>query len=118
MDRLEYSTSKDLFNDFCLWEYRPATSFENKFRSVNLLFNSFDYTGIDERYYDLVKAVRQGMGEFQTVWGVKCLGDDIRWELYFYDYRRRERKRSMTKLLDIISPFLRCDIPVNEDGNT
>jgi len=114
MDRLEYSTSKDLFNDFCLWEYRPSISFENKFRSVNLLFNSFDYTGMDERHYDLVKAVRQGMGEFQTVWGVKRLGDDIRWELYFYDYRRRERNRSMTKLLDIISPFVRCDIPVNE----
>jgi len=71
--------------------------------------------GLDDRYYDLVKTVRQGMGEFHTVWGAKLLGNDMRWELYFYDYRRRDRERSMTRLLDIIRPFIKCDVPVNED---
>jgi hypothetical protein len=115
MDRKEYTTEKDLFNDFCLWEYRPPAHFENKFRSVNLLYNSFDHMGMDERYYDLVNAVRKCMGEFQTVWGVKRTGHDIRWELYFYDYRRRDRERSVSRLLDIIRPFIRCGIDVNED---
>ncbi len=114
MDRLEYTTPKDVFNDFCLWEYRPAVSWENKFRSINLLFNSFDCMGLDERYYALAESVRQGMGEFQTVWGAKLIGGDMRWELYFYDYRRRERERSITRLLEVIRPFIRCGVPYSE----
>jgi hypothetical protein len=54
------------------------------------------------------------MGEFQTVWGAKLLGDEMRWELYFYDYRRRERKRSITRLLEAIKPFVTCGIPYDE----
>jgi hypothetical protein len=115
MYRLEYTTNQDIFYDFCLWEYRPAISCEHKFRSVNLLYNSFDYMGIHEGFFDLVQAIRQGMGESNTVWGIKQMGDDIRWEFYFYDYGRIERERSITKLLDIIRPFIRCEIKANEN---
>lgn len=115
MHPLEYTTSQDIFLDFCLWDYRPSIPYENKFRSVNLLYNSFDCIGVHERFFDLVQAIRQGLGESNTVWGVKQLGVDIRWEFYFYDYRRRERERSITKLLDIIKPFIRCGIKANEN---
>jgi len=115
VDRLEYTTGQDLFFDFCLWEYNPVVPYENKFRSVNLLFHSFDVIGVHGRIFDLVQAIREGMGVSRTVWGVKQLGDDIRWEFYFYDYRRRERERSITKLLDIIRPFIRCEIKANEN---
>jgi hypothetical protein len=115
MDRLEYTTNQDIFYDFCLWEYRPAISCEHKFRSVNLLYNSFDYMGVHERFFDLVQAIRQGIGVSNSVWGIKRMGDDIRWEFYFYDYRRRERERSITRLLDIIRPFIPCAIRANEN---
>lgn len=115
MHRIEYTTSKDLYHDFCLWPYSPPASPNNKFRSISQLFNSFYHMGLDDRYYDLIETIRQGMGEFQTVWGAKLLDNDMRWELYFYDYRRRERERSMTRLLDIIRPFIKCDVPVNEN---
>ncbi len=115
MDRIEYTTSQDIFYDFCLWKYTPAVPFENKFRSVNLLYNSFEQVGVHERFFDLVQAIREGVGESNTVWGVKRLGDDIVWELYFYDYGRRERTRSITGLLDIIRPFIMCKIKVNEN---
>ncbi len=111
---MEYTSAKDIFNDFCLWEYRPSLSWENKFRSINLLFNSFECMGLDERYYDFVKAIRKGMGEFQTVWGAKLIGGEMRWELYFYDYGRRERERSITRLLEAVRPFIRCGVPYNE----
>ena len=115
MDRLEYSTDQDVFYDFCLWEYKPAVPYENKFRSVDLLFRSFDVVGVNERIFDFVQAIREGIGLSHTVWGVKRLGDDIRWEFYFYDYRRRERERSMTKVLEIIRPFIRCEVKPNEN---
>lgn len=115
MERLEYTTAQDTFFDFCLWEYKPIVPYENKLRAASLLFHSFDVRGIDGRIYQIVQAIREGFGVSKTVWGVKQLGEEIAWEFYFYDYRRRERKRSITKLLDIISPFVRCEIPVNEN---
>ena len=113
--RFEYTTRQDLFFDFCLWDYRPIVPYENKFRSVNLLFQSFDMLGVNERIFNLVQAIREGIGVSRTVWGIKQLGNDIAWEFYFYDYKRRERERSITKLLDIITPLVSCDIRANED---
>jgi len=115
MDRLEYTTHQDLFFDFCLWEYRPAVPHESKFRSANLLFHSFDAMQTHERVFDLVRAIREGFGILRTVWGVKQLGRETRWEFYFYDYRKREREKSITGLLDIIRPFVPCDIKPNDD---
>lgn len=115
MDRLEYTTDQDRFFDFCLWPYTPAVPFENKFRSANLLFHSFDVTGLHESIFDLVKTIRKGIGVSHTVWGVKQLGENISWEFYFYDYGRRERQRSITKLLDIIRPHISCEIKANEN---
>jgi hypothetical protein len=115
MDRLEYATTRDIFFDYCLWEYKPVAPYENKFRSVNLLYHSFDFTGMDERMFQLVQAIRKGIGASHTVWGLKRQGEHIAWEFYFYDYRRRERERSITKLLDIIRPFIRCEIRANEN---
>jgi hypothetical protein len=114
-DRFEYTTAQDEFFDYCLWEYKPVAPYENKFRSANLLFHSFDFMGVDERAYDLVRAIREGLGLSRTVWGLKQLGNNIAWEFYFYDYQRRERERSITKLLDIINPFARCGIEPNEN---
>jgi hypothetical protein len=114
-DRLEYTTAQDEYFDYCLWEYRPIASYENKFRSVNLLFNSFQVTGIDERVFSLVQAIREGFGLSRTVWGLKHLGNTIGWEFYFYDYKRRERERSISRLLDIIRPFAPCEIEPNEN---
>lgn len=115
LNRLEYTTAGDSFLDFCLWEYTPIAPFESKLRAASLLFHSFDVAGIDVRVFELIKAIRDGFGVSNTVWGVKKLGSDIAWEFYFYDYRKRERKRSITKFLDIVHPFADCEIRVNED---
>jgi hypothetical protein len=114
-DRFEYAEARDEFFDYCLWEYRPSVPYENKFRSVNLLFHSFDLMGVNERVFDFVQAIREGFGLSRTVWGLKQLGNTIAWEFYFYDYQRRERERSISKLLDIIRPFAACEIQPNEN---
>jgi hypothetical protein len=106
--------AQEIFYDFCLWEYKPLTSCDNKLRSSNLLFNSFEFTGVNERVSDLIQAIREGFGVSHTVWGLKKIGDAIRWEFYFYDYRRVERERSITKLIHILRPYVRCPIEVNE----
>ncbi len=113
-DRLELTTSDDLYYDYCLWQYRPIAISEGKLRSANLLYHSFEVADAPDNAYDLVTAIRQGIGMFNTVWGVKHVDGRLRWELYFYDYRRRARERSMTRVFQAIHPFIPCAISPNE----
>jgi hypothetical protein len=110
----EYTTPEDQYYNYCWWPYQPVATVENKYRPVNLLFHSFLVAGIDARAFEIVRAIQQSIGRFRTVWGAKQLGDRLAWEFYFYDYARRERDVSITRVLKAIQPLVRCDIPVNE----
>ncbi len=37
------------------------------------------------------------------------------WEFYFYDYERRERTVSISRVLEAIRPYVRSDVRVNEN---
>jgi len=115
MRALEYTTEQDVFYDYCLWEYRPIAPPAGKLRSVNLLAHSFEVAGITPRAFELIPALRAGIGQSRTVWGVKRRGETLSWEFYFYDYRRRERERSITKVLEILRPFVACEVRASED---
>ncbi len=116
-DRIELTTPDDIYYDYCLWQYEPVASPENKLRSVNLLYHSFELTCAPDSAYGLVEAIRREIGMFNTVWGIKQIGDELRREFYFYDYRRRARERSITRVLRAISPFIHCAVSVNESLN-
>lgn len=117
MHRLEFTTPRDPFLDFCMWPYRPPSPYHAKLRSVNLLLHAFAFANAGERAFRIVQAVRDGIGPFRTVWGVKQSGGRIAWELYFYDYERREREISVAKLLSVLEPMVRCDLRINEKTN-
>lgn len=114
LGRLEYTTREDPFFNYCLWKYTPVAPIENKFRPVNLLFHSFEVAGLDARAVQLVQTIRDAIGSFRTVWGSKWLDNRLAWEFYFYDYMRREREVSITRVLEAIRPLIKCDIRVNE----
>jgi hypothetical protein len=110
----EYTTPQDQYFNYCLWSYNPVAPVENKFRSTTLLFQSFISEGLDENIFQIVRSIQQKIGLFQTVWGIKWLGDKIVWEFYFYDYRRRERTVSITKVLEAISSHIHCNFNIKE----
>ena len=107
---LEPSRAGDPYYDYCLWPYQPPAATEGKLRSVNLLYHSLEVAGAGERGFEVCGAVREGMGAFQTVWGVKHVDGRLGWEFYFYDYRRLERRRSIGRFLDVIAPYMACDL--------
>lgn len=109
-ERFEYATSRDPALNYCLWQYAPARPAEDNFRSINLLLQSFDYARVDERAYEIVNLIRDAIGPFRTVFGVKRLGDRLAWEFYFYDYARRQRQVSISRVLEAIRPRVRCDV--------
>jgi hypothetical protein len=112
---LEYTEADDRFYDYCLWQYGPVAPTEGKLRSANLLYHTFELAGAPGSAYSLVRALQQGIGMFNTVWGVKQVDGRLRWEFYFYDYRKRARERSVSRVLHAIRPFIPCDVAANEN---
>jgi hypothetical protein len=111
----EYATNQNPSLNYCLWPYPHQAPVEDKFRSINLLYQTFDHTGMDPRAVDIVEAIRDGIGPFRTVFGVKLLGEKVAWEFYFYDYERRRRQVSISRVLQAIRPFIPTDIEPNEN---
>lgn len=113
-ERFEYATSRDPALNYCLWQYAPARAAEDNFRSINLLLQSFELAQVDERAYDIVNLIRDAIGPFHTVFGIKLLAGRLAWEFYFYDYARRQRQVSISRVLGAIRPLVRCDVRPNE----
>jgi hypothetical protein len=113
-DRFEYAIKSDPSLNYCLWEYPPPVSSEDKFRSINLLYHSFALAHIDARAYDIVEAIRDEIGPFRTVFGIKLLDGRLAWEFYFYDYQRRQRQVSIARVLAAIRPYIACPVKPNE----
>jgi hypothetical protein len=112
--RFEFATDADPSLSYCLWDYPRPSPAVDKFRSVNLLFHSFDLAGIDARAYETVEALRDAIGPFRTVYGVKWANGRYGWEFYFYDYKRRERSTSACRVIDALRPWVRCDTALAE----
>jgi hypothetical protein len=111
---LEYTAPGDRYYNYCWWNYAPVAETANKLRPVNLLLNSFDVAGMPDRATEVVDTLRQSLGSFRTVWGVKRIANRFAWEFYFYDYKRRERDVSIARVSQALRPLIRCDIPINE----
>ncbi len=109
-ERFEYATAADPALNYCLWSYAPVAAAEDKFRSVNLLYHSFELAGIDPRAYAFVDALRDGIGPFRTVFGIKLLDGRLGWEFYFYDYARRDRAVSMSRVIEAVRPLAPCTV--------
>ncbi len=114
---LELTATDDRYYDYCLWEYAPVANPQGKLRSINLLNNTFSAEGIGPHATEVIAAIRHAFGMSRTVWGVKQESGTISWELYFYDYERQQRARSITQLLQIIKPWIACDLTVKESSD-
>jgi hypothetical protein len=112
--RFEYATAGDPALNYCLWEYSPTAPAEDKYRSINLLFHSFECAGVGPRAFDVVDAIRDGIGPFRTVFGIKWRGGQFAWEFYFYDYARRRREVSITRVLAAMRCYVPCEVPISE----
>lgn len=100
--------------DYCLWAYTPPAPAEGKLRSINLLNNSLVSEHMGPPASALLAAVREAFGPQRTVWGIKQEEGRICWELYVYDYARQQRSRSVTRLLEVIRPWVASPLSINE----
>jgi hypothetical protein len=111
---LERSAAGDRYADYCLWDYPPVVPPHGKLRCANLLWRALDTAGAGAEFHAACRALRDGLGPFRTVFGVKKIADRLSFEFYFYDYARLERKVSITRVLDILAPFAACPLTYSE----
>ena len=111
---IERVAAGDPLRDYCLWDYEPRAEATGKWHASNLLFQSFCAAGLDDAFVPVCQAIREGIGFNQTVWGVKLAEGRISWEFYFYDYERLERRVSISRLLEVLKPFVSCDLQYSE----
>lgn len=114
LDRIEYATDDDPSLCYCLWPYERRAAAADKLRAVNLLYQTFDAAGLPARAYDIVEALRAGIGPFRTVFGIKWADGRMGWEFYFYDYLRRKRNVSASSVLEVLRPLVHSSVALNE----
>ncbi len=111
---LERSAAGDRYADYCLWDYPPVAPTTDKLRCANLLWRALDAAGAGPQFHAACRALREGLGPFRTVFGVKKIADRLSFEFYFYDYARLEREVSVARVLDILAPFATCPLAYSE----
>ena len=72
---LEWAAAGDRYRDYCLWDYAPLGPTEGRLRQSSLLWQSFAALGAPPRLRAMVEALRAELGPFETVWGVKRIGE-------------------------------------------
>lgn len=114
-DIVEWSTPADRYRDYCMWDYEPLMPVAGKLRQSSLLWHSFATLGAPPNLRRIVESLRAELGAFETVWGVKRIGERFSWELYIYDYGRLERRASIARVLKAIAPWAPSTLSLAED---
>jgi hypothetical protein len=107
---LERTAPRDRYADYCLWDYPPLASPAGKLRSANLLWRAIEASGGGPELVAACRALRATLGHGQTVFGVKQIAGRLSFEFYFYDYARLQRQVSITRVLSILAPWVRCPV--------
>ncbi len=106
----ELAGEGDRFHDYVLGAYAPLAPHAGKLRSLNLLVESFALAGLEEEGLAVMRRVRDGLGPFRTVWGIKQReGGVLGWELYFYDFERRHADLSIARVAELLAPAVTVD---------
>jgi hypothetical protein len=111
---LERTRPQDRYADYCLWDYPPPAPPAGKLRCANLLWRALEASGEGAPLRAVCEALRRQLGPFRTVFGVKKVADRLSFEFYFYDYGRLERDVSISKVLEILAPFVSCPLNYSE----
>ncbi len=89
----------DLFRDFCQWDYAPPSPpAQGTLRQAALLWQSLAPLPHGAALTGMFHAIRDCVGPFGTVWGIKSGPAGLTWELYFYDYDRDARRIGLAAL--------------------
>ncbi|MDP2653392.1 MAG: hypothetical protein Q8Q08_05105 [Candidatus Omnitrophota bacterium] len=104
------------YYDYCHNPYMPIDSPRGRLSSDSLLYNSLLHSACQKAFRSIIKKIRDAIGSWNTVWGVKWGCNALTWELYFYNHRVRNPRKTAPNLLKVlrsyfhVPPFVEIDI--------
>lgn len=88
----------DPYLNYCSWPYAPPAVGIGKLRPSALLFRAIAEMPHGEWVAEIIQAIRCGIGDFRSVYGIKQIGGKWALEVYVYDYARQDRIVSIERL--------------------
>ncbi len=114
--KAEISSESDKCFDFCMYPYKALKPSKNKLKSSNLFLDSVIFTG-KKNLLEVKSSIEKAIGKEKVVFGIKKNGDTLGWELYFYNYGKKDALVTMKKVTEALIPFrdigciIRDDLP-------
>src|SRR5262245_45975856 len=105
--RILPAQAQDRYFDYCLEPYRPRRPWQDKYRSENLFWHSLAVGEMLNAFEKPVRAIQSSLGADLTVWGTKWDGQNLFWELYFYDPKKEAPEATLDALTRTLAPWLR-----------
>ncbi|MCA9060726.1 MAG: hypothetical protein KDA85_19575 [Planctomycetaceae bacterium] len=94
----EIMRAGDPYYNYCHWPYSPPASGLGKLRPGALLFQAVSEMPHSDWLTETLQAIRRGIGDFRSVYGIKRIAEQWALEIYIYDYQRQERIVSIERL--------------------
>ena len=97
----------DPYFNYCSWPYVPPSDGIGKLRPSALLFRAIAEMPHGAWVAEAVQAIRCGIGDFRSVYGIKRIAGQWALEVYIYDYERQNRIVSIERLAAACSGVLK-----------
>lgn len=89
------------YYDYGFDPYDPIAPVQGKLSSEDLLYNSLQASAYQKTFLLLVRRIKDAIGSWKTVWGVKLGRFNVTWEFYFYNHRDWDSRRTVECLLKV-----------------
>jgi hypothetical protein len=96
----------DPYLNYCSWPYEPPVAGVGKLRASALLFQAIADMPHGPWVVDVLQAIRCGIGDFRSVYGIKQIHGNWALEVYVYDYARQNRIVSIERLAAVTEGLL------------
>ncbi|MEK0427313.1 MAG: hypothetical protein RJB11_3404 [Planctomycetota bacterium] len=102
------------YKNYCSWDYTPLSSGTGKLRPSSLLFLALSDLPYRQFLCQAIEQIQSMHGLFESVYGIKRIGERWSLEVYVYDYERTSRTRSWNGLFGGKSGVLSSSLQVRE----
>lgn len=103
------------YYDYCHKPYMPVTSPRGRLSSDVLLQNSLLQSPCRKPFELIIKKIRDAIGPWNTVWGVKLDRNTVIWELYFYNRRIKDPRMTIASVLKVLRSHFKIPAFVDID---
>jgi len=95
------------YYDYCHEPYLPIAPVRGKLSSEALLNNSLLQSSCQKPFLAIIKRIKDAIGPWNTVWGVKLEAGRLTWEVYFYNHGIVDPHKTVGSLFKVLRLYFK-----------